>query len=250
MSLEPRFHAVVPAAGVGARLGAPIPKQYLPLAGSTVLAWSLRALLRARWIDRVVVVVSPGDARAAPACGSVAGDAGDRLVVAPVGGPTRRDSVLAGLEALRAADGVGDDDWVLVHDAARPGLDAGALRRLRAALAGHPVGGLLALPVADTIKRANAVGEAAGTVPRDGLWLAQTPQAFRLGVLRDALVRHPGVTDEAMAIEAEGLAPRLVEGGRRNFKVTTLDDLRLMAALLGAGVDDEADDDTDDEEAR
>ena len=192
------------------------------------------------WIDRVLVVVAPGDAHAAPACSALAARSGGRLRIAEVGGATRRDSVLAGLETLAAA-GAAAHDWVLVHDAARPGLGAAALERLRASLSAHPVGGLLALPVADTVKRADERGEVAGTVAREGLWLAQTPQMFRLGVLREALARHPEVTDEAGAIEAEGLPALLVEGERRNFKVTTADDLALMAALLAPAASGVAD---------
>ena len=235
-----RFHAVVPAAGVGARLGAAVPKQYLEIGGVRVLARSVRPLLDAPWIDRVLVVVAPGDAHAAPACSALAARSGGRLRIAEVGGATRRDSVLAGLETLAAA-GAASHDWVLVHDAARPGLGAAALERLRASLSAHPVGGLLALPVADTVKRADERGEVAGTVAREGLWLAQTPQMFRLGVLREALARHPEVTDEAGAIEAEGLPALLVEGERRNFKVTTADDLALMAALLAPAASGVAD---------
>ena len=234
-----RFHAVVPAAGVGARLGAALPKQYLEIGGVSVLARSIRPLLDVDWIERVLVVVAPGDRRAALACADLAARAGGRLRIAEVGGATRRDSVLAGLEELAAA-GSDPCDWVLVHDAARPGLGVAALERLRERLAGHPVGGLLALPVADTVKRADGRGEVAGTVPREGLWLAQTPQMFRLGALQEALLRHPEVTDEAAAIEAQGARALLVEGERRNFKVTTADDLALMAALLErAGNDDD-----------
>ena len=228
-----RFFAVVPAAGVGARLGAAVPKQYLEIGGETVLSRSLRPLLAARWIEAVVVVVAPGDAWARAACAGLAAETGERLRIAPVGGAARRDSVLAGLGLL--ADAYAEDrDWVLVHDAARPGLRVDALERLRERAGAHPVGGLLALPVADTVKRAGAGDEVAATVPRDRLWLAQTPQMFRLGALRAALARHPEVTDEAAAMEAEGLAVLLVEGDRRNFKVTTADDLELMRALLGA----------------
>ncbi|MFP5460773.1 MAG: 2-C-methyl-D-erythritol 4-phosphate cytidylyltransferase [Gammaproteobacteria bacterium] len=234
-----RFHAVVPAAGVGARLGAALPKQYLEIGGASVLARSVRPLLDVGWIELVLVVVAPGDRRAAQVCADLEAQAGGRLRIAEVGGATRRDSVLAGLGELAAA-GCDPGDWVLVHDAARPGLGTGALERLRAQLDGHPVGGLLALPVADTVKRADARGEVDGTVPREGLWLAQTPQMFRLGALREALLRHPEVTDEAAAMEAQGLRALLVEGERRNFKVTTADDLALMTALLApAGRDDD-----------
>lgn len=228
-----RFFAVVPAAGVGARLGAAVPKQYLEIGGECVLARSLRPLLAAGWIDAVVVVVAPGDAWAQAACAGLVAEAGKRLRIAPVGGATRRDSVLAGLGLLQDVHAA-DRDWVLVHDAARPGLRGAALERLRERAGAHPVGGLLALPVADTVKRAGARGEVESTVPREGLWLAQTPQMFRLGRLRAALERHAEVTDEAAAMEAEGLAVLLVEGDRRNFKVTTADDLDVMRAMLGA----------------
>ena len=246
-----RCWAVVPAAGVGARVGAAVPKQYLPLAGRSVLEWSVAPLLAAGWIERVVLVVAPGDVHSARLR-----DLDPRLDVRPVGGAERRDSVLAGIESL--GSDVRDDDWVLVHDAARPGLTPAALERLRDALVDHPVGGLLALPVADTVKRAvsrstqsmrlagastdvpvdpnapNAPNASlvTATVPRDGLWLAQTPQMFRAGELRAALRACPQVTDEASAIEMAGATPLLVPGERRNFKITTSEDLDMMAALL------------------
>lgn len=232
----PRFFAVVPAAGVGARLGAPIPKQYLAIGDRSVLACSIAPLLAAPWIRCVLVVVAPGDGRAAEACGPLAAAHGERLRIRAVGGASRRDSVLAGLDALALdmADGPVDADWVLVHDAARPGLTGASLDRMRAELGADPVGGILALPVADTVKRSDREGRVVETVPREGLWLAQTPQMFRFGVLADALRRHPEVTDEAAAIEACGLPVRLVEGERRNFKVTTAADLALMVELMGA----------------
>ena len=248
MSNGERFYAVVPAAGSGTRMGAALPKQYLRLADRTVLEWSLGTLLEAAWIERVVVVAAPGDARAAQLLEPMIGRFPQRLQVAPVGGGTRRDSVLAGLRQL--ADTAAAQDWVLVHDAARPGLTGNSLEALREALRDDPVGGLLALPVVDTVKRAGAgaaVGRAGAVAPaqragpaarvertlsRDGLWLAQTPQMFRHGLLRNALERHAEVTDEAAAIEAEGHAPGLVEGERMNFKITTEQDLRFMQAAL------------------
>ncbi|MBN9428943.1 MAG: 2-C-methyl-D-erythritol 2,4-cyclodiphosphate synthase [Burkholderiales bacterium] len=238
----PRCFAVVPAGGVGARLGAGEPKQYLSLAGRSMLQWSVQALLAADWIERVLVVVAPGDERAGQLLAGW-----PRVEVLARGGATRRDTVSAGLAAL-AAGGAAAGDWVLVHDAARPGLERDALERLRAEVADSPVGGLLAVPVGDTVKRCAVAGDAgddaaasspssparasvAATVPRDHLWLAQTPQMFRLGLLADALRRFDA-TDEASAIEQAGHAPRLIEGARDNFKVTTADDLRLMRQLL------------------
>ncbi|MBX3612133.1 MAG: 2-C-methyl-D-erythritol 4-phosphate cytidylyltransferase [Burkholderiaceae bacterium] len=222
-----RYFAVIPAAGVGSRLGAMQPKQYLALAGRPMLRWSVDALLAAPWIERVVVVVAPDDRRAGTLLAAL-----PRVEVLAAGGATRRDSVLAGLRAL-AGSAAGARHWVLVHDAARPGLRPTDLERLRAGLAQSPVGGLLAVPVSDTVKRAGEDGRSvAATLERDRLWLAQTPQMFRLGPLIDALEAHPAVTDEAAAIERTGHAPWLIEGGRENFKVTTAEDLELMQRLL------------------
>lgn len=249
----PRCLAVMPAGGTGSRLGATLPKQYLELAGEPMIARAARALLAAPWIEQLVVVVAADDARAA---GALAGL--PRTTVLGEGGATRRDTVLAGLRWLAGAREASPDDWVLVHDAARPGLDRPSLERLRESLAADPVGGLLALPVSDTVKRgaphdparpgdARQGGQAgqgghaeasaarvAQTVPREALWLAQTPQMFRLGRLLGALERFPDVTDESAAIELTGLAPKLVTGSRANFKVTTAEDLDLMRRLLAA----------------
>ncbi len=223
-----RFHAVMPAAGVGQRLAAGLPKQYLPILDAPMIVHTARALLAAAWIDELVIVVARDDAGRAASLFQ----GWSRVRVRAIGGASRRDSVLAGVESLDA----GPDDWVLVHDAARPGLPLAALDALREAAIADPVGALLALPVADTIKRedAGAPARSAGTVDRGGLWLAQTPQMFRLGMLRDALRACPGATDEAAAIEASGRRPRLVAGHRDNFKVTNAGDLAAMAAVLGA----------------
>lgn len=227
----PRHHAVIPAAGSGQRLGGDLPKQYLPLGAACLLEHSVGALLDCPWIDAVTVVVAPAD-RWIDGLGLTRVD---RVRVHRGGGATRRLSVLAGLRALAEAGDARDDDWVWVHDAARPRVSAAALARLHAALADEPVGALLALPVADTVKR-GASGRAGATVERDGLWLAQTPQAFRLGMLRGALERHHHVTDEASAIEATGRSVRLVPGERDNFKVTTMDDLLAMREAAGGAV--------------
>jgi 2-C-methyl-D-erythritol 4-phosphate cytidylyltransferase/2-C-methyl-D-erythritol 2,4-cyclodiphosphate synthase len=231
----PRHFAVVPAAGAGTRLGADRPKQYLELGGATILERTVAMLLGCDWIERVIVVVSPDDTVAA----TLPGLASSRVALEPVGGATRRASVLGGLVALHERHGATDDDWAWVHDAARPGVERTSLEALRDALAGERVGALLALPVAETVKRATA-DRAAATVERDALWAAQTPQVFPVGVLRHSLERHHAVTDEASAIEAAGRAPRLVPGTRRNFKVTTMDDLTAMRVSLGtdaAGAD-------------
>lgn len=226
-----RFHAIMPAAGQGLRLGAELPKQYLPIAGIPMLVHSARAILAATWVARLVIVVSVHDeARATALFGRW-----PRVSVRPIGGVTRRDSVLAGIDSLAAPA----DDWVLVHDAARPGLPLPALEALRTAAVADTVGALLALPVADTVKCAVPQADAgaprvARTLDRSRLWLAQTPQLFRLGLLRDALRAAPDATDEAAAIEAAGYQPRLVVGHRDNFKVTSADDLDAMSRLLAA----------------
>jgi 2-C-methyl-D-erythritol 4-phosphate cytidylyltransferase len=222
-----RYHAVVPAAGGGTRLGAAMPKQYLDLGGDCMLHRTLDALLAEPRIDGIVVVVAPDDLRRPPAGRFCA-----RVRFAPVGGATRADSVAAGLEVLQA----GDDDWVLVHDAARPGLPAGVLARLIDAVGDDPVGGLLALPVADTLKRCGEDGRVVATVDRDRLWAAQTPQMFRAGLLRRALVcPREGITDEASAVELLGLCPLLVRGDPANLKVTLAEDMRLAEAVQAAG---------------
>ncbi len=223
-----RIHAIMPAAGLGQRLGAGLPKQYLPILDAPMIVHTMRALLAAPWIDEVVVVVAPADPDRAEALFM----GWPRVSVRAIGGASRRDSVLAGIESLDADP----SDWVIVHDAARPGLPLAALDALRDAALDDPVGALLALPVADTVKREDGTSPArsGATIDRSRLWLAQTPQMFRLGMLRDALRACPEATDEAAAVEAAGYRPRLVAGHRDNFKVTNAGDLAAMAAVLGA----------------
>ena len=224
--------AVLPAAGRGARFGAEIPKQYLQVAGKTLLEHSLRAVLDHDDVDGAVVVVAPGDPHW-PGWREMGG----KPVIACVGGAERADSVLAGLHALPAS--LGDEQWVLVHDAARPCLRRQDLARLLAVGQADPVGALLAAPVRDTLKRADAVGKSQSTEPRDWLWRALTPQLFRRGgltrALEAALRAGVRVTDEAMAMERLGLRPCLVEGSEDNLKVTTPSDLALAEFLLGRG---------------
>lgn len=227
---SPRHWALVPAAGVGARMGADIPKQYLPLAGRPLLAHTLECLAGHPRIAGVVVVLGRDDHwftdlrwdGAAP-------------VRTAGGGPERCHSVLNGLAALAGME-AGASDWVLVHDAARPCLRADDIDRLMDALADHPVGGLLGLPVRDTMKRTDAHDDIVDTVSREHLWHALTPQMFRLGALREALraVIDGGglVTDEAQAMELAGHRPRLVEGSPDNIKVTHPEDLALAELFL------------------
>ena len=210
-------------------MGASHPKQYATLAGRAMLRHVLDTFAGVAAISHTFVVVSGEDGyidelmRGGPA---LAG----RITIVRAGGDTRRQSVLNGLLAMRPQ--VADDEWVLVHDAARPGLSARMVNRLIATLRDDAVGGLLALPVVDTLKRSDSDGRASATVPRAGLWSAQTPQMFRYGLLKKALEEAADVTDEAGAIEAMGLAPRLVMGSARNMKVTLPDDLALVELYL------------------
>ncbi len=225
----PRHWAVVPAAGVGARMGAARPKQYLPLAGLSVIVHTLDTLLRHPRIDGVVVAIGAEDRW----WRNIRLDAGKPLIRAP-GGAERCHSVLNALDAMEGR--VEPDDWVLVHDAARPCLHVSDLDRLIETLQDDPVGGLLAVPVRDTMKRADGAGRVQATVERTELWHALTPQMFRLGMLktalRRALAQNLPVTDDASAMEAAGWAPRLVEGRASNVKITRPEDLTLAEFFL------------------
>ncbi len=230
--MSPRCFALVPCAGVGQRAGTAGPKQYEPLHGRSVVSHTLAALLAVPRLEATLVVLAPDDPlfeRQAPEF------TGPRAWVARCGGATRAASVAAGLEAL-VGRGAHASDWVLVHDAARCLLRPPWVERLLDACLDDAVGGLLALPVADTLKQAERIDAAdrvAVTVERAGKWLAQTPQMFRLGLLRRALAAAgAAVTDEAGAVEALGLAPRLVPGEAENFKLTWPADFALAERLL------------------
>ena len=227
-----RYVALIPAAGVGARMAAGSPKQYLQIGAKPMLRHTVDAFLSSPLIDHTYVVVSADD----PFIDAVLPDAargGGRVSVLRRGGATRMESIRNGLHALGEA--LGPDDRVLVHDAARPGLNAALIERLIVETGDHAAGGLLALPVVDTVKRSDAGGLA--TVPRDGLWLAQTPQMFSYALLcraLDAATDPAAITDDASAVEALGLAPRLVEGHPRNLKVTLPSDIRIAEMYLAA----------------
>ncbi len=224
--LDSHLFGLIPAAGLGSRMGGDVPKQYAPLAGRAMLEHAIDALLADARIERVLVVVAPDDVRHRRlACGA-------RVEFVAAGGASRAESVRNGLArlAMRASA----DDWVIVHDAARPCLARDELGALIDALADDPVGGLLAVPIADTLKRADG-GRVAQTIERAGLWRALTPQMFRLGVLDDALERVgdlASITDESSAVERIGHAPRLVPGRASNVKVTRPDDVPLAEAIL------------------
>lgn len=222
---SPRFHALVPCAGTGSRAGTAGPKQYADLAGRSVVAHTLAALEGVARLAQVLVVLSPDDRQFESRV------PGFRGRVARCGGDTRAATVANGLADL-AQGGAHPHDWVLVHDAARCLVRPQWVDALIDACADDAVGGLLALPVPDTLKDERD-GRVAGTLDRAHKWQAQTPQMFRLGLLRDALRRAgPRVTDEAGAVEAAGLAPRLVRGHLENFKLTYPQDFELAERLL------------------
>lgn len=225
-------YALIPAAGSGSRMGAELPKQYLPLLGKPMIHHTLSIFCVHPAISRVFVILSPDDTGWQQYDFSALGD---KVEVLRCGGATRAETVLNGLNAI--ADQTKADDWILVHDAARPCLTQSMLDSLLAELADDETGGLLAVPVADTLKREGKNGRVDHTEPRAGLWRAQTPQMFRYGLLRAAL-RASGTdapTDEAQAVEFLGRAPRLVMGDGHNLKVTYPEDLVIAELLLKNG---------------
>jgi 2-C-methyl-D-erythritol 4-phosphate cytidylyltransferase len=224
-----RFFALVPAAGIGARMGAEYPKQYLPIGAKPMLLHVLDTFASSETIAHTFVVVSADDGYINTALQNTQ-HLTDKVTILYNGGATRQKSVLNGLRAMHTK--VDDSDWVLVHDAARPGLTHGLIDKLVTSLHEDEVGGLLAMPIVDTLKRAEADNRVQSTVPRTGLWAAQTPQMFRYALLNRALAQANEVTDEASAIEALGLQPKLIEGSPRNFKVTLPHDVALAELYL------------------
>lgn len=221
-----RYWALIPCAGSGTRAGGAGPKQYQPVAGLPMVRHTLAAFAAVPQLQRTLVVVAPGDRFLQP-------EASAGWVVADCGGDSRAASVTNGLAVLRSL-GATDDDWVLVHDAARCLVTAAQIGRLIDSCALDEVGGLLALKLPDTLKQEQG-GRVVATLSRSDKWLAQTPQMFRLGLLQRALLQAGGeVTDESSAIEALGLAPRLVDGSAQNFKVTYPEDFALAEAVLRA----------------
>ncbi|MEP7102617.1 MAG: 2-C-methyl-D-erythritol 4-phosphate cytidylyltransferase [Burkholderiales bacterium] len=220
----PLLYALVPCAGTGERSGAAGPKQYAVLGERSLVAHTLAALAQVARLERVLVVVSAGDTQ-------YAAHLGEGAMVAERGGATRADTVRNGLDELLAR-GARPHDWVLVHDAARCLVRPEWIDALIDACIDDPVGGLLALPVADTLKSEHT-GRVAMTIDRRAKWQAQTPQMFRIGMLREALDHADAtVTDEASAIEALGHAPKLVACSMENFKITWPADFDLADRLL------------------
>ncbi|PLY42022.1 2-C-methyl-D-erythritol 4-phosphate cytidylyltransferase [Janthinobacterium sp. ROICE36] len=226
-----RYFALIPAAGVGARMAAGSPKQYLSIAGKPMLRHAVDAFLASPLIAHTYIVVSADDGQIDGVMPEQGAEHG--VTVLRCGGATRMETILNALQALHGS--IAAHDQVLVHDAARPGLTPALIGKLITEVGEHAAGGLLALPVVDTVKRAGAGSLSAQTVPRDGLWLAQTPQMFSYALLHRALSQAPdphAITDDASAVEALGLAPRLVEGHPRNLKVTLPRDIHTAELYL------------------
>ena len=226
----PEFHALVPAAGFGKRMGHELPKQYLPLAGQPMIFHALKTLCSCMEITTVFVALAPDDTLFHTYDWSRLGDKLQRDKLQPLfcGGESRAESVLNGLLASELEP----DDWVLGHDAVRPCLTQAHLAKLIAELRDDAVGGILAVPVADTLKRADENNRILRTESREQLWQAQTPQMFRAGLLAQALQQGGSFTDESSAMEALGLQPKLVACESSNLKVTYPQDMLLAELLL------------------
>jgi len=229
MKNDAAYWAIVPAAGFGHRLGSPVPKQFLELGRRTVLEHSLVSLWSITQLEGLVLV-----SRGHPALACILERYSSHNMIRAPGGAERCHSVLNGLVAL--SELAGEDDWVLVHDAARPCVRHHDLHVLISKLATHPVGGLLGTPVRDTMKRTDAQGLVSTTIERRDLWHALTPQMFRYGLLKAALEKALAdgyeVTDEASAVEHAGFQPLIIEGHADNIKITQLEDLELAEFFL------------------
>jgi 2-C-methyl-D-erythritol 4-phosphate cytidylyltransferase len=240
-----KCHALLPTAGSGSRLGGDLPKQFQQLAGRPMLAYAIDAFMQSSQIESIWIGVSPGFIEN-PILKSLA-KGSKPIHFLPTGGPTRQETVRNTLAALLKS-GIAPEDWVLVHDAARPGITPALIEKLITSVKSSNVGGLLAIRLADTLKQADLDSVIAGniphvekTIPREHLWQAQTPQMFGLknlhAALEDAIRLEADVTDEASAMELVGVKPLLIEGATRNFKVTHPADWELMQLLLNPTID-------------
>lgn len=220
-----QFHVIIPAAGIGNRMESALPKQYIPVLGKPMISHSVQTFFACPRIANIHLALNPEDAF----WHSLKLDPNSRLHLHYTGGESRAQTVLNTLNSISVAA----DDWILVHDAARPGLDATLLNHLLDSLQDDAVGGLLALPLADTLKQSNSDGRSEKTISRERLWQAQTPQMFRYETLKKALQQNGGTaTDEAQAIEALGLQPKLIVGSLKNMKVTYPQDMAFVEALM------------------
>ena len=228
-AMNARIFALVAAAGTGTRLGEALPKQYLDLNGRPMIYHALAALAEVSRIEKIFVVLSPVDSHWSQLMAHLVPP---RVACLTVGGASRAASVANGLAAIRTDAGL--DDWIMVHDAARPCIRAALIEQFIDELENDPIGGLLALPLADTIKLADDELRVEKTLSRENIWRAQTPQMFRFGLLQPALRDFVEATDESQAIESIGHQPKLVMGDSANLKVTYATDMKLAEMLLNA----------------
>ena len=223
----PKVFALVLAAGQGTRIGDALPKQYLPIAGKPMMFHSIEALARVSRIEKLFVVLAPMDRHWGKHDWSAFPE---KVQAAFCGGAHRAESVLNTLKHIESQ--VAPDDWILVHDAARPCIMTELVEQFLDEVGDDAVGGLLAMPLADTLKRADENQRVAATLPRAGLWRAQTPQLFRYAMLRKGIEKNPAATDESEAVESLGHVPRLAEGENSNIKVTFAEDLVIAEMIL------------------
>lgn len=224
----PKVFAIVPAAGQGTRIGDPVPKQYIPVRGKPMMFHSIETLSSVSRIECVCVVLAPMDRHWGRHDWSALPDKVEPVFV---GGASRAHTVMNALREL--APRLAKDDWILVHDAARPCIFPELIEQFLDEVGDDPIGGLMAMPVADTLKSADENLRVAATIPRINLWRAQTPQMFRYDLLRRGLEIRPDATDESQAVEAVGYsAPRLVQGENSNIKVTFAEDLQLAEMII------------------
>jgi 2-C-methyl-D-erythritol 4-phosphate cytidylyltransferase len=234
--MSSKIIALIPAAGTGTRLGDSLPKQYLDINGQPLIVHTLQALVRVSRIEKIIVVLSPEDQHwrgLVANDGSVWATLSARVETINVGGKSRRDSVLNGLNTMSGSEQ--SNTWIMVHDAARPCIRSELVEQFIDELENDSVGGLLALPLSDTIKLDDGNLRVAKTLSRENIWRAQTPQMFKFDLLQKALTASPNATDEAEAIEATGHQPKLVMGDSANLKVTYTTDLKLAKMLLSEG---------------
>lgn len=223
----PKVFALVLAAGQGTRIGDAVPKQYLPVAGKPMMFHSIEALARVSRVEKLFVVLAPMDRHWGKHDWS---EFPEKVQAAFCGGEHRAESVLNTLKHIESQ--VAPDDWILVHDAARPCIMTELVEQFLDEVGDDAVGGLLAMPLADTLKRSDENQRVAATIPRTGLWRAQTPQLFRYAMLRKGIEKNPAATDESEAVESLGHVPRLAEGENSNIKVTFAEDLAIAEMIL------------------
>jgi 2-C-methyl-D-erythritol 4-phosphate cytidylyltransferase len=231
-----RYYAIIPAAGNGRRLGKKIPKQYQMINNAPMLYHSILALTESPYVEGVIIALSPNDLHFDLMDWHFTEKMLDKMLITFTGGDTRQETVLNTLMAI--SPHMQRDDWILVHDAARPGLETNLVEKLISSIGENDVGGILAVPVADTLKRETG-GYIIETQEREHLWQAQTPQMFRFATLWQGLQIAQSTTDEASAIESMGFAPKLIEGNHANFKVTYPEDLKVIEAMMQAKINNE-----------